>query len=266
MANNKQYAQYIDIPGGNGGTDRKWFRDAEAARKVVGGMSGNIVVLDSYGNIADSGLRPEELEKMNRAFPADWRTDGTMADLIEDIGNDETATRGKSYLATVTLSDLPAGLQQAEMLVNVMDKLEGEKTVVFTVTSSNTAPYHWEYTSAYGAPGTWRSFLVSHQSLTHKADKVSGSGISNHLAALNSNGNLKDSGKSVDDFYTKDEVDALASTITDGAQAAELFTFVVDTATMQLKCYSTMAYCTAFKVSDGYLKIDLTATSQQAAI
>lgn len=37
---------------------------------------------------------------------------------------------------------------------------------------------------------------------TSKADKVSGSGINNHLAALNSNGNLKDSGKAVEDFAT----------------------------------------------------------------
>lgn len=33
MANEKQYAQFIDIPNNSGGTDRKWLRDAEAATK-----------------------------------------------------------------------------------------------------------------------------------------------------------------------------------------------------------------------------------------
>ena len=36
--------------------------------------------------------------------------------------------------------------------------------------------------------------------LSTKADKVSGSGLNNHLAALNSNGNLKDSGIAVEDI------------------------------------------------------------------
>ena len=30
MANNKQYAMWIDIPDGNGGTERKWVKDEEA--------------------------------------------------------------------------------------------------------------------------------------------------------------------------------------------------------------------------------------------
>ena len=30
MANNKQYAKWIDIPDGNGGTERKWVKDEEA--------------------------------------------------------------------------------------------------------------------------------------------------------------------------------------------------------------------------------------------
>jgi hypothetical protein len=34
------------------------------------------------------------------------------------------------------------------------------KVMLFTITNEETAPYHWEYTSAYGRTGTWRSFLI----------------------------------------------------------------------------------------------------------
>ena len=90
-----------------------------------------------------------------------------MRDLIRDINEDETAIPGQSYLKTVSISDLPANLMQAEMKVEVMD--EG-KILVFTVTSENVAPYHWEYTSAYGREGEWRSFLIEHQDISGKAD------------------------------------------------------------------------------------------------
>ena len=35
MANEKQYAQYLDIPNGSGGTDRTWFKDAEAQQDIA---------------------------------------------------------------------------------------------------------------------------------------------------------------------------------------------------------------------------------------
>ena len=119
---------------------------------VFDGATGKIV--------ADGGATVEELKVTNRAFPVGWRTSGTMAQLIADINGDATAIKGKSYLSTVSYSDLPAGLQQAEMVVEIMDELAGlGKVILFTVTSSDTAPYHWEYTSAYGAAGEWRGFV-----------------------------------------------------------------------------------------------------------
>ncbi len=121
------------------------------------------------------------LTTTNQKFPNSWRTNGTMLDLIKDINEDDTAVEGKSYFGTVGISDLPAGLIQAEMKVEVMvyDEhvpLEPEngiyqKVISFTVTSSNIEPYHWEYTSSWGQGGSWRSFLTSHQDISGKADK-----------------------------------------------------------------------------------------------
>ena len=56
-------------------------------------------------------------------------------------------------------------------------------------------------------------------------------------------------------YATKDELNAAVV----GATAAELFTFEVDIATMQLHVYSTASYANAFKIEDGTLKIDLSA-------
>ena len=71
-------------------------------------------------------------------------------------------------------------------------------------------------------------------------------------------GHFKD--KLDDEFYNKEDINAIVGSIADGAQAAELYTFYVDTATMQLKALSTMANLNAFTMSDGYLKINLSAT------
>ena len=66
-----------------------------------------------------------------------------MAQLIADINADNNASVGKTYLSTVSFSDLPASLVQAEMLVYIMDEQEGiGKVILFTVTSSGVSPYH----------------------------------------------------------------------------------------------------------------------------
>lgn len=110
----------------------------------------------------DAGYITQEEVIINESFPSGWHTTGTMADLITDINADSDAVVGKAYMNTVSFSDLPSGISQAELKVDVISELQGEgKVLVFTVTSSDVSPYHWEYTSAYGASGTWRSWANS---------------------------------------------------------------------------------------------------------
>jgi len=105
--------------------------------------------------------------EINSSFPETWDLNSTLADLIDDINNDTTATSGKSYFGTVNLTDLPDGLQQAEMQVEIMSEIEGlGKVILLTLTSENTSPYHWEYTSAYGEPSTWKSYVLDTQLAT----------------------------------------------------------------------------------------------------
>ena len=92
----------------------------------------------------------------NQPFPDSWHKSGTLSNLITDINSDNTATKGKIYLSTVSFTDLPSNMIQAEMKVEIMN--EG-KIILFTITSEDVAPYHWEATSAYGRKATWRSFV-----------------------------------------------------------------------------------------------------------
>lgn len=94
-----------------------------------------------------------------RGIPASWDTNHTMADLIDSIAADTSAVPGESYMGTVHLSDLPENMIQAELIIEVMDQLGSNKTVAFQLASADTSPYKWEYVSAYGATGVWRSWI-----------------------------------------------------------------------------------------------------------
>ena len=96
----------------------------------------------------------------NQPFPDSWHTSGHLSDLISDINRDSTATKGKIYLSTVSFDDLPSGMMQAEMKVEMMSNGNSSgKIMLFTITSEDVSPYHWEATSAYGRNATWRSFV-----------------------------------------------------------------------------------------------------------
>lgn len=100
-----------------------------------------------------------------KGLPETWDTTHSMAELIASINADETAIPGKSYLGTVQLSDLPAGMVQAELIIDIMDQLgsDGDKVIVFSLSSADISPYKWEYTSAYGRAGAWRSWVIEQQ-------------------------------------------------------------------------------------------------------
>ena len=100
-----------------------------------------------------------------KGLPETWDTTHSMTELIASINADSNAVPGKSYLGTVQLSDLPAGMMQAELIIDIMDQLgtDGDKVIVFSLSSADISPYKWEYTSAYGRLGAWRSWVIEQQ-------------------------------------------------------------------------------------------------------
>lgn len=144
--------------------------DISDLKKAVAGkqdtlVSGeNIATINGHSIVGGDNIDidVQSIVRANEPYPESWKTDGTMAELIADINADDSAVQGKIYLATVYLSDLPASMIQAEMKAEIMTVDENlGKNILFTITSSNTAPYHWEYSSAYGSTGAWRSFTVN---------------------------------------------------------------------------------------------------------
>ena len=80
-------------------------------------------------------------------YPAGWTTNQSTMDFCNDIANDNTAVVGKAYLGEVTINDLPAGIANAEIVVEIMSGTTAlDKVIVLTMTSGNKAPYMWKYT------------------------------------------------------------------------------------------------------------------------
>lgn len=54
-------------------------------------------------------------------------------------------------------------MMQAELIIDIMDQLgtDGDKVIVFSLSSADISPYKWEYTSAYGRLGAWRSWATA---------------------------------------------------------------------------------------------------------
>ena len=136
--------------------------DSAKLAGIEAGAQVNPVNVSAFNN--DAGYLTQNTVIINQAFPSGWHTTGTLSQLITDINNDSTAVKGKSYLSTVSFSDLPNSMVQGEMTVQIMDEQAGiGKVILFTLTSSSESPYHWEYTSAWGGTSQWRAWALDSQ-------------------------------------------------------------------------------------------------------
>ena len=166
---NQENGQNINLEaGGSGSTD--WSDIQNKPNFATVATSGDYNDLDNRPAIPtvptnvsafnnDAGYITQNDVHTFKPIPNTWNTNGTMAQLIASITNDATAVEGNGYLGTVNVTDLPSGLVQGEIEIDIMAVQAGlGKNILFTLTSSNTSPYHWEYTSAWSQTGNWRSF------------------------------------------------------------------------------------------------------------
>lgn len=77
-----------------------------------------------------------------RDFPNYVITNGTMADLIKSFEDNNVQT-GEIYLGGITCTDMPKGLNNAELKVEVIKNSYGAKIYYFTIISTNVEPYLW---------------------------------------------------------------------------------------------------------------------------
>lgn len=132
--------------------------DAMLSQKQDKLVSGTNIKTVNGESILGSG---DIVIKTNTPFPTGWRTNGTIKDLIDDINADMSVVEGKTYMKTVNLTDMPSVLKAAEMKIEILKQDSRHSNIIlFTITSADTKPYHWEYTSVYGKTNEWRAFLV----------------------------------------------------------------------------------------------------------
>ena len=168
-----------------GSTDTVWLWDTDNSQWVdsdtkgqvtsVNGQTGAVTVQETLVNQTNiksvdgnSLLGSGNLELSTYlTFPTGWTTTGTTKALCDDIAADTTAVKGKAYLGEVTCSDLPTGVLNAEVVVEIMDGTTAQdKIIVLSLKSGNVSPYAWQY--VYWDNGTnvsgwktWQEPLVS---------------------------------------------------------------------------------------------------------
>ena len=175
-----------------GSTDTVWIWDSGTSAWVdtdtkgqvesVNGQTGTVVLTASDVGAQATLVSGTNIKSVNNnsllgsgnlelstylTYPAGWTTNSTTKAFCDDIAADTTATVGKAYLGEVTCSDLPAGILNAEVVVEIMDGTTAQdKIIVLSLKSGNVAPYAWQY--VYWDNGTnvsgwksWQEPLVS---------------------------------------------------------------------------------------------------------
>lgn len=83
-----------------------------------------------------------------QVFNDSWNLSGTTLAFCQSIEEDDTAPEGTAYLGTLSCSDLPNGMVQAEATVEIISSGANGKCIDITLTSLEVSPYRWTY--SYG--------------------------------------------------------------------------------------------------------------------
>ena len=95
--------------------------------------------LKGEGNIAITTYQP---------FNPDWPTgtNKTAKQFCDAVNADENAVIGMGYFGGAKWSDKPQGLQNCDVVVEVLEGPNHTKAIHLIITSSSVYPYRWEYT------------------------------------------------------------------------------------------------------------------------
>lgn len=135
--------------------DSSVFQEALVSGTNIKTIDGNTIL--GSGNLDLPAYSP---------FPQNWPTTGTTKAFCDAVAADSSAVEGRAYLGEVTLSDLPAGIGNSELVVEIMTgSTAASKVITLTLTSGNVAPYMWKYT--YWNNGTnvsdWQTWATAAQ-------------------------------------------------------------------------------------------------------
>lgn len=143
------------------------------ARQNIGAqeqlVSGENIKTVNGVNLLGSG---DLVIKTYQPFNPVWPTSGTTKAFCDAVNADAGASVALAYLGEVTFTDLPSGMVNAEVKVEIMQGTgTADKVIHLELTSGNRPPYRWEYT--YWGNGQnvsgWIPFQAAPQDLTASA-------------------------------------------------------------------------------------------------
>jgi hypothetical protein len=77
----------------------------------------------------------------NATFHSGWNITGTTEQLHQSIIDDDTVKAGDSFLGTLSCSDLPGDMIQAEAIISIISDGANGKAISINLTSVEVPPY-----------------------------------------------------------------------------------------------------------------------------
>lgn len=96
------------------------------------------------------------------SFPDDFVIDETFEAFVSSVINSPSATKGSAYLGGISGNWMPWGDGNAECKVEFM----ADGLALLTVSSSDIAPYHWEY-NTYSDDYKWKNSIIQLSNLNN---------------------------------------------------------------------------------------------------
>lgn len=175
----------------------------------------------------DNDLLIDNIQEIIMDFPEYIITNDTMTELIASLDENDTPT-GVIYFGGITCSDLPDGLLQGELKIEVVKNSDNLNVYYFTIVSTEVPPYQWTATGYQGDFSGWQARPTT-EDLSKKQDvlTIDDSPIENSdnlvksggiFAALANKVNA-DENKTLSEEDFTSELKAKLENIEDGAEA-----------------------------------------------
>ena len=81
-------------------------------------------------------------------FNSNWATNSTTLAFCQQVNGTASAVVGTAYLGSVSFSDMPTGVSNGELVVEIIPSSAADngKAIHLILTSGSISPYRWEYT------------------------------------------------------------------------------------------------------------------------
>ena len=158
ITENKLSAEVQDIL--DNSIDESTLETALSTKQDVLVSEENIKTINGDSILGSGNLKVTTYQPFKEAWKAKTTQSYTTSQFCSVVNSDADATIGMAYLGGAKWSDMPAGLSNCDVVVEILQGASASvKVMHLTITSGAIAPYHWEYTWWSGSsPNGWIAF------------------------------------------------------------------------------------------------------------